>query len=200
MAGRNLLEQVVGSYMGALVQREHIKNKRLDDLVTSAGNYDQNNLQSSLDKVRQKTGAALELNTSSIGPTVDYGDLPRQLGVTPFPAPPPTINVNDEKHSFSEESQEPPQSSPVSPPPPPVTNAPPSQGSESPKGVTETVKKAFPWWQTIAGTALAASVATNGYLLYKSGQPASTDSIVPPANNTDIYMDSGMGSVSIGVE
>ena len=32
-------------------------------------------------------------------------------------------------------------------------------------------KRGFPWKKTLAGTALAASVATNGYLMYKSDTP-----------------------------
>ena len=100
--GRNLLEQIVASYTGALVQREHLKNKRLDDIITTAGNYTQQNLQTSIERVAQKLGASLEVNDASVGPSVEYGEMPRQLGVTPYPAPPVTVNVSDESHSFQD--------------------------------------------------------------------------------------------------
>lgn len=204
LAGKNLLEQIVGSYLGAVIQREHIKNKRLDDIVTTAGNYAQQNLQASLERVNQKMGASLDVNGVAIGPTVEYGETQRQLGVTPFPAPPTTINVNDEKHNFEDNTTN--KTSPTPPSPPPSQAAPPTPSKEdvsfqeSGKAV-ETKKAGFPWMKTLAGTALAASVATNGYLLYKSNtSPTVLPPQFPPANNTDIWMDSGMGSVSIGVE
>lgn len=229
ITGRSFLEQVVGSYLGALVQREHIKNKRLDDIVTTSGNYQQASLQSSIDRVNQKLGSLGSSSGMQLGPQVDYGDMPRQLGVTPYPQPPSSVNVNEEtsneQHHVQQENSR-PQS--------PEKEKPPSRdrdfsSRDSGKGnyrdadedeeywskrreerrYHETSKKnGFPWKETLLGTALAASVATNGALLYSSRKPEPSPqqpqqtqpSSVGFSPSLNIHEDRGMGSVSIGVE
>ena len=182
-----------------MIQREHIKNKRLDDLITTAGNYQQQNLQTSLERVNQKLGAETQLSESSVSPSVDYGSMPRQLGVTPYPTPPPTINFKDELSRFDGPSNDPPVPKPSQKPPTQDSSSSFQGTGEGKSEPIETKKAGFPWLKSLAGTALAASVATNGFLLYKSMSPSPTV-VNPPANNTDIYVDPSMGSVSIGVE
>lgn len=224
--GRSFLEQVVGSYLGALVQREHIKNKRLDDIVTTSGNYQQANLQSSMDRVNQKLGALGASSGMSLGPQVDYGDMPRQLGVTPYPQPPSSVQVNEEtsneQHHVQQENPRPKT---------PEKEKPPQQGRDFSSRDSErrgnyednydpyerrerrreyetSSKSSFPWKETLLGTALAASVATNGALWYNSRspqQPPQQPSQTQPSSvgfspSLNIHEDRGMGSVSIGVE
>lgn len=84
----NILQEIVASYVGALIQREHIKNKRLDDIVTTAGNDQQQKLERVTDRLKSTYGTV-----ATDEPSEEYGKSPRQLGVTPYPAPPNTTSV-----------------------------------------------------------------------------------------------------------
>ena len=85
----NILQDIVSSYVGALIQREHIKNKRLDDIMTTAGNAQQAQIQRLNDRLGENLHKVLD-----DAPTSNYGPAPRQLGVTPYPSPPNTTEVS----------------------------------------------------------------------------------------------------------
>jgi hypothetical protein len=199
ITGNNFLEQVAGSFIGALIQREHIKNKRLDDLVTTTGNYQQQNLQTALERVNQKMGAAMKAQGLEISPTVEYGAFPRQLGVTPYPPPPPTINMNDQQHSYNEESK----SSQV---PQPVQSAPIKKDSSPQESVKTETKSKIPWANIALGTALTAALGSNAFLAYKMLNPSSSQQaeqpsqsvIIPPSS--ELLIDGQSGSVTVDVE
>lgn len=217
IVGENFLQQIVGSYIGALVQREHLKNKRLDDFITTTGNYSQANLQSAIDRVNQRLGSMSENTGLNLGPSVEYGDMPRQLGVTPYPPPPSTLNVNEENNrSESHSSESSTKSQTNTEPKGEKHTESPRQEERSKQGeVYETrkeSKKGFPWRDVLLGTALAAATAGNGYAAYKimnmgsePSQPAvqqpqqqQQPSVYSPSLNFN--QEPGMGSVSIGVE
>jgi hypothetical protein len=207
--GKNFLEQIVGSYVGALIQREHLKNKRLDDIITTSGNYQQANLENSLERVHKKVASVNNTSGLNIGPDEEYGRAPRQLGVTPYPPPPSSINVTDENNQEDYASNHRP---PPKPPGKKRQDSSPSGASESvrqephyeTRNEVPTSKKGFPWLETIGGALLASSLAGNGLLVYKS--LTSEPSNQPPASSTtfsptvEYNQQPGKGTVSIGVE
>ncbi|MEM6363313.1 MAG: hypothetical protein AAF745_02720 [Planctomycetota bacterium] len=89
----NLLQEIVSSYVGALVQREHIKNKRLDDIMTTSGNHQQASVERLHRRLDEHYGSKSQQVVANEGPSEDYGRSPRQLGVTPYPQPPSTTQV-----------------------------------------------------------------------------------------------------------
>jgi hypothetical protein len=178
--------------MAALIQREHIKNKRFSDFVDSTTVNERQNLQRVTDRLTQSNQQALKSSGMEVTPTSDYGDMPRQLGVTPFPAPPQTVVISEQQSSAADNYHK--SETPV---PPPVEKPNYPEFSPIQESITEEKKKGFPWVTTLAGTALGASVAANGLMLYKAYNPPA------PANSSstiEISSDPGMGAVGIQVE
>lgn len=216
ITGRSFLEQVVGSYLGALVQREHIKNKRLDDIVTTSGNYQQANLQSSLERLNQRMSNADATSGFNVGPSPEYGDMPRQLGVTPYPQPPSSVQVSEEnfrkdEHTTHRDNERKQEASTKPEQERDLEKEFSSPGKREPRYVEDTFvepkKIGFPWKETLLGSALLASIAGNGYMMYKSQnqepppqQQPTQPSSVGFSPSLNIHEDRGMGSVSIGVE
>jgi hypothetical protein len=213
IVGDTFLQQIVGSYIGALVQREHLKNKRLDDFITTTGNYQQASLQTSMERLNQKLGNASNRSGINVGPDVEYGDSPRQLGVTPFPQPPSSIHINEENSREEHSSQK---NQTTSPSPEKEKPSQAERDDSSSPGTTESreshvetrAKKGFPWLETIGGVLLASSLAGNGLMMYKAFSPEpSQQQQTQPASSSTTFSPSveynqqpGMGTVSIGVE
>ena len=175
----NLLQDIVSSYVGALIQREHIKNKRLDDIMTTAGNAQQAQLQRLNDRLGENLHKVLD-----DAPTSNYGPAPRQLGVTPYPAPPNTTEVSvpfdddDDDRDGAKESK-----------PKPKPAAPKENASDERKGMS-------PLTAGLLGAALTMAGAGGGMAMssYFNSNTESTPITIeaPPASDA-----AGGGTVDV---
>ena len=178
----NLLQDIVSSYVGALIQREHIKNKRLDDIMTTAGNAQQAQLQRLNDRLGENLHKVLD-----DAPTSNYGPAPRQLGVTPYPAPPNTTEVSVPVGNDDDEDDEPPKQDK-----PPVAD----KGDDQPNGNGESKSGMSPLTAGLLGAALTMAGAGGGMALSSYFSSESTPITIeqPPTVINDA---AGGGAVDI---